>query len=122
MSIGNPHAVLRVEAVESAAVDAIGRALQLSAHFPRQVNVGFMQIVDAGQLRLRVFERGVGETLACGTGACAAVAVGRSLGLLAADVEVRVPGGTLSVHWEGPGQPIWLTGPAQQAFEGRVEI
>jgi diaminopimelate epimerase len=122
VSVGNPHAVLRVEAVESAPVDRIGRALQNHARFPRQVNVGFMQIKDAGHIRLRVFERGVGETLACGTGACAAVAVGRSLGLLGADVEVRVPGGTLSVHWDGPGQSIWLTGPAQQAFEGRVDI
>jgi diaminopimelate epimerase len=122
VSIGNPHAVLRVEAVESAPVEHIGRALQASPHFPRQVNVGFMQIIHSGEIRLRVYERGVGETLACGTGACAAVAVGRSLGLLGADVEVRVSGGTLSVHWEGPGQSIWLTGPAQQAFEGRVEI
>ena len=122
VSVGNPHAVLRVEAVESAPVDRIGRALQASPHFPRQVNVGFMQIKDAGRIGLRVFERGVGETLACGTGACAAVAVGRSLGLLGADVEVRVPGGSLSVHWDGPGHSIWLTGPAQQAFEGRVEI
>jgi diaminopimelate epimerase len=122
VTIGNPHAVLRVEAVESAPVDRIGRALQNCARFPRQVNVGFMQIKDAGHIRLRVFERGVGETQACGTGACAAVAVGRSLGLLGAEVEVRVPGGALSVHWEGPGHSIWLTGPAQQAFEGRVEI
>jgi diaminopimelate epimerase len=122
VSIGNPHAVLRVEAVESAPVEHIGRALQASPHFPRQVNVGFMQIIHSGEIRLRVYERGVGETLACGTGACAAVAVGRSLGLLGVDVEVRVSGGTLSVHWEGPGQSIWLTGPAQQAFEGRVEI
>jgi diaminopimelate epimerase len=122
VSIGNPHVVLRVEAVESAAVEHIGRALQASAHFPRQVNVGFMQIIDSAQIRLRVYERGVGETLACGTGACAAVAVGRSLGLLGADVEVRVSGGTLSVNWQGPGLSIWLTGPAQQAFEGRVEI
>jgi diaminopimelate epimerase len=122
VSIGNPHAVLRVEAVESAPVEHIGRALQVSPHFARQVNVGFMQIIHAGEIRLRVYERGVGETLACGTGACAAVAVGRNLGLLGVDVEVRVSGGTLSVHWEGPGQSIWLTGPAQQAFEGRVEI
>jgi len=122
VSIGNPHAVLRVQAVESAPVDRIGRALQASRHFPAQVNVGFMQIKDAGHICLRVYERGVGETLACGTGACAAVAVGRSLGLLGADVEVRVPGGSLSVHWDGPGQSIWLTGPAQQAFEGTVEL
>ena len=122
VSVGNPHAVLRVEAVEIAPVERIGRALQNSPHFPRQVNVGFMQIIDAGRIHLRVYERGVGETLACGTGACAAVAVGRSLGLLGADVEVRVPGGRLSVHWEGAGHSVWLTGPAQQAFEGRVEI
>lgn len=122
VSIGNPHAVLRVQAVESAPVERIGRELQASPHFPRQVNVGFMQIQDAGHIRLRVFERGVGETLACGTGACAAVAVGRSAGLLDADVEVRVPGGSLSVHWDGPGESIWLTGPAQQAFQGSVEI
>jgi diaminopimelate epimerase len=122
VSIGNPHAVLRVEALESAPVERIGRALQSSAHFPRRVNVGFMHVRDAGQIGLRVFERGVGETLACGTGACAAVAVGRTLGVLGADVEVRVPGGVLSVHWDGPGQSIWLTGPAKQAFEGQVEI
>jgi diaminopimelate epimerase len=122
VSIGNPHAVLRVQAVESAPVERIGRELQASPHFPRQVNVGFMQIQDAGHIRLRVFERGVGETLACGTGACAAVAVGRSAGLLDADVGVRVPGGSLSVHWDGPGESIWLTGPAQQAFQGSVEI
>jgi diaminopimelate epimerase len=122
VSIGNPHAVLRVDAVDSAPVERIGRALQSSPHFPRQVNVGFMQVQDAGHIRLRVFERGVGETLACGTGACAAVAVGRSLGLLDADVEVRVPGGSLSVHWDGAGESIWLTGPATQAFQGSVEI
>jgi diaminopimelate epimerase len=122
VSIGNPHAVLRVQAVESAAVERIGRALQNDVHFPRQVNVGFMQVVDSGQIRLRVYERGVGETLACGTGACAAVVIGRDLGLLGADVDVRVPGGSLSVHWDGPGQSVWLTGPAQQAFEGRIDL
>ena len=122
VSIGNPHAVLRVAAVESAPVERIGRALQAHAGFPRQVNVGFMEIVDAAHIRLRIFERGVGETLACGTGACAAVAVGRSLGLLGADVEVHVPGGRLSVHWEGSGQRVWLTGPAEVAFTGQVEI
>ncbi len=122
LSMGNPHAVLRVAAVESAPVERIGRALQAHAAFPRQVNVGFMEIVDAAHIRLRVFERGVGETLACGTGACAAVAVGRNLGLLGADVEVHVPGGRLSVHWEGPGQQMWLGGPAAVAYTGQVEI
>ncbi len=122
VSIGNPHAVLRVAAVESAPVGRIGHALQSHPAFPRQVNVGFMEIVDAAHIRLRVYERGVGETLACGTGACAAVAVGRNLGLLGAEVEVHVAGGRLSVHWEGSGQHVWLCGPAAVAFRGQAEI
>jgi diaminopimelate epimerase len=122
VSMGNPHAVLRVDDVESAPVARIGAALQQDARFPRQVNVGFLQVLDAGHVRLRVYERGAGETLACGTGACAAVAVGRQWGLLAADVEVRVRGGLLGVHWEGPGSSAWLTGPAEVAFTGQVEI
>jgi diaminopimelate epimerase len=122
VSIGNPHVTLRVEAVESAAVEAIGRALQNTPEFPRAVNVGFMQVVNAGSIQLRVYERGAGETQACGTGSCAAVVIGRSLGLLKDQVEVRVPGGVLSVHWEGPGKSVWLTGVAQQAFEGIVDI
>ena len=122
VSIGNPHAVLRVAAVESAPVERIGHALQVHASFPRQVNVGFMEIVDAAHIRLRVYERGAGETLACGTGACAAVAVGRNLGLLGPEVEVHVPGGRLSVHWQGAGAHVWLTGPAIVAFTGQAEI
>jgi diaminopimelate epimerase len=122
VSMGNPHAVLRVDAVEAAPVERVGKLLQASPRFPRQVNVGFMQVLDAGHIRLRVYERGAGETQACGTGACAAVVVGRNLGLLGADVEVHVPGGRLGVHWAGPGQSVWLTGPAEVAFEGRVEI
>ena len=122
VAVGNPHAVLRVTAIESAAVERIGRALQSHPKFPRQVNVGFMQIIDAAHIRLRVYERGAGETLACGTGACAAVAVGRNLGLLAAAVEVHVRGGRLGVHWDGPDQRIWLTGPATVAYTGQVEI
>ena len=122
MALGNPHAVLRVTAVESAAVERIGRALQTHPSFPRQVNVGFMQIIDAGHIRLRVYERGVGETMACGTGACAAVAVGRNLGLLGADVEVHVRGGRLGVHWEGPGKHIWLAGPTAVAYTGQADI
>ena len=114
--------MLRVAAVESAPVERIGRALQAQPRFPRQVNVGFMEIVDATHVRLRVYERGVGETLACGTGACAAVAVGRNLGLLGAAVEVHVPGGRLGVHWEGPGQRVWLSGAAEVAFRGQAEI
>jgi diaminopimelate epimerase len=122
VSIGNPHVVLRVASVEAAPVERIGRALQSCERFARQVNVGFMQIVDREHIRLRVYERGVGETRACGTGACAAAVVGRDLGLLGADVEVHVPGGTLSVHWGGEGESVWLTGPAQRSFEGHVEI
>lgn len=122
VSLGNPHAVLRVTDMESAPVERLGRALQADAHFPRSVNVGFMQVLSAHQIRLRVYERGVGETLACGTGACAAVAVGRNLGLLASEVAVHVPGGRLGVHWEGADQGVWLTGPAAVAFTGQVEI
>jgi len=122
VSVGNPHAVLRVPTVDDAPVARIGKALQASAHFPRQVNVGFMQILDPGHIRLRVYERGAGETLACGTGACAAVIIGRNLGLLDSDVEVRVPGGPLSVHWGGLGQAVWLTGPAEISFEGHIEL
>jgi diaminopimelate epimerase len=122
VSMGNPHAVLRVTDVESAPVEAIGRALQLHPRFPKRVNVGFMQILEAGRIRLRVYERGVGETLACGTGICAAVVVGRVQGLLAADVEVRVPGGQLGVHWDGGDAPVWLSGPAVIAYTGQVEL
>jgi diaminopimelate epimerase len=122
VSIGNPHAVLRVAAVENADVGGIGAALQAHPRFPRQVNVGFMQIIDSARIRLRVYERGVGETQACGTGACAAVAVGRNLGLLGAEVEVHVPGGRLGVHWDGPGERAWLTGPAAVAYTGHAEL
>jgi diaminopimelate epimerase len=122
VSMGNPHAVFQVPDVESAPVESLGRALQTNPRFPRQVNAGFMQVLDASHLRLRVYERGVGETLACGTGTCAAVAVARSLGLVGTDVEVHVRGGRLGVHWPGAGQALWLTGPAETAFVGQVEI
>ncbi len=122
VAVGNPHAVLRVSAVESAPVEQIGRALQAHPSFPRQVNVGFMQILDSGHIRLRVYERGAGETMACGTGACAAVAVGRNLGLLGAEVEVHVRGGRLGVHWDGAGQHIWLAGPTAVSYTGQADI
>ena len=122
VSIGNPHAVLRVADAAAAEVARLGPAIGRHRRFPRGVNVGFMQIMDRGQIRLRVFERGVGETRACGTGACAAAAVGRWQGLLDADVRVELPGGTAQVTWPGPGQPVWLTGPAQRVFAGQVEI
>ncbi len=122
VSLGNPHAVIRVTDIESAPVERLGRALQADAHFPKAVNVGFMQVLDASHIRLRVYERGVGETLACGTGACAAVAVGRNLGLLASEVEVHVPGGRLGVHWQGPEHSVWLTGPATVSYTGQIDI
>jgi diaminopimelate epimerase len=122
VSIGNPHAVIRVRSVRDAPVDTVGPAMENHARFPRRVNVGFLEIVTPDHVRLRVFERGAGETRACGTGACAAVAVGRCHGPLAEEVKVDLPGGRLLVQWPGPGEQIWLTGPAETAFEGHVEI
>ena len=122
VSIGNPHAVLQVPAVDTAPVATLGPAIEGHRRFPRRVNVGFMEIVDRSDIRLRVYERGAGETLACGTGACAAVIVGRQRGLLDPQVRVHVRGGELRVDWAGPGEPVWLTGPAQIAFEGHFEL
>jgi diaminopimelate epimerase len=122
VSIGNPHAVIRVPAVASAPVDRLGPAVENHPRFPRRTNVEFMEIVAPDHVRLRVHERGAGETRACGTGACGAVAVGRRYGLLAEEVKVDLPGGRLRVEWRGPGEPIWLTGPAETVFEGRTEL
>jgi diaminopimelate epimerase len=122
VSVGNPHAVIRVRSVDDAPVDTVGRAMENHARFPRRVNVGFLEMVAPDHVRLRVFERGVGETQACGTGACAAVAVGRRHGPLAEEVKVDLPGGRLIVQWAGLGEPVWLTGPAETAFEGHVDI
>ena len=122
VSMGNPHAVLFVASVAQAPVARLGPLLESHPAFPRRVNVGFLEVVDPGHVRLRVFERGVGETLACGTGACAAVAVGRKAGRLAANVEVTLPGGVLDIAWGGPGEHIWMTGPAIVAFRGEVEL
>jgi diaminopimelate epimerase len=122
VSMGNPHAVLTVASVDAAPVDRLGPAIESHKRFAKRVNVGFMEIVDRAHINLRVYERGTGETLACGTGACAAVAVGRHHGRLDADVHVRVRGGLLRVNWPGRGEPIWLTGPAEVSFEGRVEL
>jgi diaminopimelate epimerase len=122
VSIGNPHAVLAVESVDTAAVERLGPAIEGHPRFPRRVNAGFMQVLDRGHIRLRVYERGAGETLACGTGACAAVAVGRHWGQLDPEVHVSVRGGELRVNWNGPGENIWLTGPAEVSFVGHVEV
>jgi diaminopimelate epimerase len=121
VSIGNPHAVLTVASVDTAPVDRLGPAIESHRRFAKRVNVGFMEIVDRTHIRLRVYERGTGETLACGTGACAAVAVGRRHGRLDQEVHVQLRGGELRVHWPGAGERIWMTGPAEVAFEGRVE-
>ena len=122
VSVGNPHAVIRVPAVADAPVARLGPAIENHPRFPKRTNVGFMEVVDRGHIRLRVHERGTGETRACGTGACAAVAVGRRHGLLEENVRVDLPGGRLDIQWKGPGEPIWMTGPAERAFEGDVKL
>jgi diaminopimelate epimerase len=122
VSMGNPHAVLNVPDVRTAPVASLGPAIERHVRFPNRTNVGFMQILGRGHISLRVFERGVGETLACGTGACAAVAVGKLRGLLDSEVRVDLPGGTALVSWAGAGQPIWLTGPATKVFTGSIDL
>ena len=122
VSLGNPHAVLVVPSVEAAPVAALGPAIERHPRFPRRVNAGFLEIIGRTHLRLRVYERGAGETLACGTGACAAAAVARSRGLIDAGVRIEVRGGELRVNWEGRGAHIWLSGPAEVSFEGHVEV
>lgn len=122
VSIGNPHAVLIVPSVAAAPVGSLGPEIERHARFPRRVNAGFLEIVDRGHLRLRVYERGAGETLACGTGACAAAAVARSRGLIDAQVRLGVRGGELRVNWAGRGEHIWLSGPAAVSFEGHIEL
>jgi diaminopimelate epimerase len=122
VSMGNPHAVIQVPSVRDAAVDTIGSAVENHSRFPQRTNVGFLEVVSRNHIRLRVFERGVGETQACGTGTCAAVAVGRRWGLLDSEVQVDAPGGRLAVRWEGPGAHLWLTGPAVSVFEGTIDL
>ena len=122
VSLGNPHAVLTVPSVEQAPVATLGPAIERHPRFPQRVNVGFLEIVARAEVRLRVYERGAGETLACGTGACAAVAVGRRRGLLDEAVRVGVRGGELQVNWAGAGRHVWLTGATQISFAGHVEV
>ena len=122
VSMGNPHAVQVVDDVDAAPVELNGPLIEHHPRFPNRVNAGFMQIVDRGHIKLRVFERGVGETLACGTGACAAAVAGISRGLLDSPVRVDARGGQLSISWAGEGQPVLLTGPAVTVFEGEMEI
>lgn len=121
-SMGNPHGVLLVENIRRTRVDKIGRALSKHERFPENANIGFMQIVDENHFKLRVFERGVGETLACGTGACAAFVTGVQRGLLSNQASAQLPGGSLELQWEGPGNPVFMTGPATTVFEGQIRI
>ncbi|HQQ63080.1 MAG TPA: diaminopimelate epimerase [Pseudomonadales bacterium] len=122
VSMGNPHAVLRVDNVDTAAVARLGPLIEHHPRFPKRVNAGFLQVVDKHHIRLRVFERGSGETLACGTGACAAAVTGIRRGWLDSPVRVSLPGGDLLVEWEGQDSPVLMTGPAVTVFRGQIRI
>ena len=122
LSMGNPHCVLRVDGIAAADVDRLGPAIEGHERFPAGTNVGFMCVLDRTSIELRVYERGVGETLACGTGACAAVVAGQRLGQLDDEVSVRLPGGQLVVSWRGGTEPVWLTGNAELVSEGTVDL
>ena len=122
VSMGNPHAVTRVDDVETAPVLVQGPLIENHPAFPRRVNAGFLQVLTRDRVKLRVFERGAGETLACGTGACAAVVAGIRQGWLDARVDVQALGGQLTIEWAGPGQPVHMTGPATTVFQGEIEI
>jgi diaminopimelate epimerase len=122
VSMGNPHAVMLVPSVDETPVALLGPQIERHARFPQRVNAGFMQILDHERIRLRVYERGTGETLACGSGACAAVVAGRLLGRLDPRVRVALPGGELVVEWQEEGQPVLLRGTAETVFEGTIEL
>ncbi|MCF7479729.1 diaminopimelate epimerase [Vibrio sp. J2-4] len=120
VSMGNPHVVTVVDDVDTADVDTLGPLLESHERFPERVNAGFMQVVSRAHIRLRVYERGAGETQACGSGACAAVAVGILQGLLDENVKVSLPGGELRIAWQGPGKPLFMTGPTTHVFDGQL--
>ena len=122
VSMGNPHAVTIIDNVETVAVDELGASIENHALFPNRVNAGFMQIINERHIRLRVFERGAGETLACGTGACAAMVVGHLQGHLTNEVQVDLPGGSLQISWQGEASPVMMTGPATIVFEGKITV
>jgi diaminopimelate epimerase len=127
VSMGNPHAVQRVDNVDTAPVLTHGPLIENHSAFPNRVNAGFMQVLSRDVIRLRVFERGAGETLACGTGACAAVVAGIRMGLLNPKVDVQTRGGVLTIEWQGAtlqdvSQPVWMTGPATSVFEGEIDV
>lgn len=122
VSMGNPHAVTVVDSVDSAPVEDWGPQVESHRQFPQRVNAGFMEIVSRNEINLRVYERGSGETLACGTGACAAVVAGRLRNLLDSTVRVNLPGGSMTIEWQGEGQPVLMSGPATTVFHGQVKI
>jgi diaminopimelate epimerase len=122
VSMGNPHAVLTVDNIDTAPVARLGPLIEKDPRFPARVNVGFMQVVNRNKIKLRVFERGVGETRACGSGACAAVVAGRLQGILDSQVEVCLTGGDLKISWDGDQQPVFMAGPASRVYEGRLQI
>lgn len=122
LSLGNPHAVMLVKDINTAPVQTLGPLIEAHPDFPERVNAGFMQVMDTTHISVRVFERGVGETQACGSGACAAVIAGIQNNLLGKKVTVSLKGGELEIAWEGEGNPVWLTGPATTVFEGRVDL
>jgi diaminopimelate epimerase len=122
ISMGNPHAVQVVADVDAAPVRSEGPQIERHERFPQGVNAGYMQVIDRANIRLRVWERGAGETLACGTGACAAVVVGIRRGLLASPVNVATQGGVLEIAWAGAGAPVMMTGPAETVFEGEWSV
>lgn len=122
VSMGNPHAVLQVASTAKAPVESLGPILESHPLFPERVNVGFLEVVNRHQARLRVYERGSGETLACGSGACAAAVVGIEQGLLESPVDVELPGGHLTINWQGRGFPVIMQGPAVTVFEGEIEL
>lgn len=120
LSMGNPHAVMVVDDISLADVESLGPVIESHVRFPERVNVGFMQIIDDATIKLRVFERGVGETLACGTGACAAVVAGVRQGLLSRNVNVILPGGELEISWDDDSASVWMTGSATHVFDGEI--
>jgi diaminopimelate epimerase len=122
VSMGNPHAVLIVDNVDTAPVVELGTKLEQHPRFPNKANIGFMQIIDRTTIKLRVFERGVGETKACGTGACAAVVIGQQQGLLDAQVTAHLTGGDLTIHWQGPGHHLMMNGPTTHVYEGQIKL
>lgn len=122
VSMGNPHSVTLVDDLDNFPVTSLGPLIEKHARFAQGVNAGFMQLIDRHHARLRVYERGAGETLACGTGACAAAVAGIRLGHLVSPVSIQLPGGALHIEWAGPGQPVMMTGPATRVYEGQIRV